>query len=286
MKMLKIQSKTLMVISIAAILALLSFSAASAIFYDINTNNASGSDWAGVSVFATDAQGDLNSGCTSEGCTTCASGQLDTDDIIETYVATGPATSAQDAIYFRVRFKAPYTGTTPVSAPQYHAITAYLDCPPYGKDDADVSVAYFAKDSLTMGDGNLPNPNNYVPYDPPVTTGERPASPDNDTLEFSVTLADIEGLTASNCAADTEGNYPSAYVSFAAVQVNTLGLYSCTFDEAAARLFSIPTAVELGQMQASSARASTWGALSLASLAAAVVLGGYTLLRLRKRAQS
>lgn len=286
MKMLKIQSKTLMVISVAAILALLSFSAASAIFYDINTNNASGSDWASVQVFATDAEGDLNSGCTTEGCTTCTSGQLDTDDIIETYVATGP-TTAQSEIYFRVRFKAPYTGTSPVSAPQYHAITAYLDCPPYGKDDADVSVAYFAKDSLTMGDGNLPNPNSYVPYDPPVTTGERPASPYNDTLEWSVSLADIEGLTSSNCAMDGQGNYPNAYVSFAAVLVNNLGLYSCTFDEAAARLFSIPTAVELGQMQASSARAATiWGGLSLASLAGAIVLGAGTLLRLRKRAKS
>lgn len=219
---------------LALIFSLLSVSSVLAALYTINTNNNSGSDWSGVPVFQTDPSGDLSGSC---------AGGDGTDDIIETYVATGPeGASPVEWIYFRIR-----TASASAVSSSDHWVSAYVDCPPYGKDTKDLNVIYIpSTDQVIMGDGDWPDPTNTRDYGtPPNIQSERPADT-LDTLEWSADFATFRGNPSygtprdPNCTADIN----PAYVSFTVYKV-TSGVYECTYDETPFAGIDLPTDVTL-----------------------------------------
>jgi len=273
----------------ALMIALLSVSFAFAALHAIDTTNDSIEDWASVPVFQTDSSGDVNPSC---------SGGDGTDDIIETYVATGPS-DPPTHIYFRVR-----TASASAISTSTHQVAAYIDCgpggaAPDGPDQNDVVIAYRgAEDHVIFGDGAWGLGGEEIPtplylyldtYSEGGLEGERPSN-GQDTVEWGMPFADFS-VIASNPEYDPEyvpncGPGSEARISFFTYKVTFFGSYDCSYDQTDFAGFDIPTVVELNSLSAQSTSGGDRLAISAAALLGAAVLGGLGLLLVHRRNQS
>jgi hypothetical protein len=257
--------KLILIISVTLFALLLTVSVVSAALLNINTNDGTASDWSGVSLFQSDPVDDLNGSCT---------GGTDQDDIIETYVASGPAGTSPNNIYFLVKFK----NTNPsASAIQYHQISAYMDCQDsggnYGQDNLDANVVYRPFADQTVLCNGVQDCKLYNTNDP---NGQRATSgTSNFTLEWLGVFNDMETFTTPgplNCS-DQE----IARIKIIAFKSNTQGFYSCTFDETGWRDFNSPTDVDIVSLNSSNPFEDPKFFISTVSLALALLIGSFAL---------
>lgn len=271
----------------ALTLGFLTVSFASAILYTIDTDNNSASDWASVPVFQTDPSGDVNPSCT---------GGDGKDDIIETFVATGPA-DPPTHIYFGVRTASPNAVST-----ANHQVAAYVDCwpdgtPPNGPEDNDVVIMYRGEpDHVIYGDGHWGEGGNDRPtpwyiiidqYSEGGPEGEHPAD-GLDRVEWGMPFSDFDVIKQPlpeyepNCGPDSE-----ARIIFYTYKVTMFGSFDCDYDETVFAGFDIPTVVELNSLNAQSTSGGNDKlVVSAAAFLGALAVGGLGLLLLRKRNQS
>jgi hypothetical protein len=258
----------------ALALGFLMVSFAFAALYTIDTDNKSGSDWDPVGIFQTDIPGDVYISC---------SGGDGKDDIIETYVASGPeGTSPPTHIYFRIK-----TAAADAVSVELHQVAAYIDCPPVGEDDNDVTVMYRAQplaDQVVLGDGHTPQPDRIIFYDPNGPEGERPDDATN-TVEWGLPIADFQELVGDpiNCESNSE-----ARIKFTTYKVVPFfGTYDCTYDDTEFSGFNIPTAVEIYSFDAHTKQdRNDMLVISVTMFLGAVAVGGLGYLLVRRRNQS
>ncbi|MEA3439871.1 MAG: hypothetical protein U9R58_06280 [Chloroflexota bacterium] len=262
----------------ALALGFLTVSFALAVLYNIDTDNNSGSDWDPVGIFQTDDPGDVKISCT---------GGDGRDDIIETYVASGPVgTSPPTHIYFRVK-----TVFTDAVSVELHQVAAYIDCPPVGEDDNDVTVMYRAQpaaDQVVLGDGHTPQPDRLIFYDPNGPEGERPDDATN-TVEWGLPIADFQELDTVNdppeinCVSSSE-----ARIKFTTYKVHPfVGTYDCYYDDTEFSGFNIPTAVDINSFDVHTRQdRNDMLVISATMFLGAVAIGGLGYLLIRRRNQS
>ena len=281
----------------ALALTLLTVSAVFAALHTIDTNNNSVSDWGSVPIYQLDDPDDYNTSCPD------ADGN---DDIIETYVASGPPGEPDDLpthLYFRVRTN----GTNAVSA-QYHWVAVYVDCGPYvdppgepnppdGTDNNDVLIIYRGPaDHVVYGDGQWlsgydhPTPEYIIQtqYAQGGPEGERPAN-GTDTVEWGMPMDDYNVITQAwpsyspNCGPNSQ-----ASIKFYTYKVTSGLRYDCTYDETefGPIIFDIPTVVELNSLSAQATSGVDRLAISAAALLGAAAVGGLGLLLVHRRNQS
>lgn len=255
--------------TITLVAVLLTISVASATLVSINTNDNTAADWSGVPLFVSDSNGDLNTSC---------SGAASTDDIIETYVASGPSGGGSPSyIYFLVKFASTNVGFVPA---QYHQVSAFMDCAPAGQDNLDANVIYRGyPDQVALCNGVSPNPDCFL-YSSSGTEGQRPLNgTSNYTLEWRGSFGDMATFTAPGPLNCTNNNI--ATIKFTSYRVTNFGTYSCTYDETSTRAFNSPTAVDMVSMQASNQADDPFLVISLVAASAAILAGavGYSLLQ-------
>ncbi len=226
------KQKTLIVFALTSAILLLTVSSVFAVLYNIDTNNNSVSDWSGVPVFQSDSSGDVSSSCT---------GGDTRDDIIQTYVASGPAGGTPTWIYLRARM----AGSNAIGVNQ-HWVGVFIDCAPAGEDNQDTVIFFDAQgDDVYAGDG-FKTSGKYTPDNiagcGTGETGERP-SDGLDTVEWSCDWDLISSNpTGANCDAGSV-----AQIKFMSFKV-TAGLipeFDCMYDETTYSGFNIATNVEL-----------------------------------------
>ena len=270
----KIRFRSVQAVTIAAILILLTISAASATLLTIDTNDNSAADWNSQPIFLFDPDGDLN--------TACAGGDA-RDDMIETYVVNGPSGSSErpTEIYFLVKFAETDTG---LEALQYHWLSAYMDCAPPGEDPMDANVIYRGyPDQVMIGNGTLPIPGIVYLYD---SNGEEGQRVTNDTTSYTmewkgsyIIMSQFTQPGPLNCTPDR-----IARIKFTAFRVDSTGNYLCTYDESGWREFNIPTAVEMVSIKTNNHIENTFLIISIVTLLAAIVVAaiGFTLSRITR----
>jgi hypothetical protein len=214
-------------------------SVASAALTTINTNNNSNSEWSSVPVFQVDATGDLN----PEANANCNDGN-NTVDIVNTYVASGPAGGTPLSLYFMVQM----AGANALSGSN-HAISAYIDCSgAFDHTDPTNSNAIYIPNSsngeiVISGDGEWQNPNNWAFVG--ADLGERPANALMN-VEWQIDLDTIaQNPSGFNCNANSV-----ARVAFTVAKVDSSFAYVCTYDVTPDAAYNVPTLLEMQSLQA------------------------------------
>ena len=257
---LKIRQRTVLAITIAAVAVLVTISTASATLLTINTNDLTLLDWGNQPIFHTDPPGDLNPDC---------AGGDGRDDIIETYVASGPTGTSPTIIYFLVKLAEPNPG---LGTLQYHKISAYLDCDPQGMDDADANVIYSGfPDQVVLGNGALPNPSSLYGYTLPGPEGQRVT---NDTTNFAyewqggfIEMSKFTTPSPLNCKPSNV-----ARIKFTTVSVDTSGELLCMYDDTGWREFDTPTTIEIVTISAANKNDSLLLAISIIAIVLAIII--------------
>lgn len=249
-------------------------SIASATLITINTDDATAADWSGATLFYSDPSGDLDANCTTGD---------NRDDIIEVYVASGPAGENQPiSIYFLVKF----ADTNPNNTSQgNHQVSAYLDCPDgggsFGQDELDASVLYIpAVDETALCNGVLPNPSCTM-YGESDTKGQNATSGTaNYTLEWQGLYADMAAFTAPGALNCTNNNL--ARIKISSYKLNPAGKYACTFDETVWRDFNSPTAVRLNSLEATNQQMNILIIKSIAAIIATLLVSTLVFLKFKR----
>jgi hypothetical protein len=270
----------------ALALALLSVSAVFAALQAIDTNNTT-DDWATAVPFQTDASGDVNDGC---------SGYSGKDDIIQTFVATGPS-DPPTHIWFGVK-----TAAASAISDQYHQVSAYIDCgpdgaPPDGPEVNDAVIIYRGPaDQVVYGDGFWGGGGNDRPTPYYIITTQYPQNgpegerPDDaiDKVEWGMPFSDFDVIKEPlpeydpNCGSGSE-----ARVKFYTFKVTAFGSYDCGYDETDWAGFDIPTVVELNSLSAQSNSAGVDRlTISAAALLGAAAVAGLGFMLIHKRNRS
>jgi hypothetical protein len=251
-------------------------SVASAALTTINTNNSSNSEWSSVPVFLVDATGDLN----PEANANCNDGN-NTVDIINTYVASGPAGGTPLSLYFMAQM----AGSNALSGSN-HAISAYIDCNgAFDHTDPTNSNAIYIPNSsngeiVISGDGEWQNPNNWAFVG--ANLGERPANALMN-VEWQIDLDTIaQNPSGYNCNANSV-----ARIAFTVAKLDSSFAYVCTYDVTPDAAYNVPTLLEMRSLQARNrSEKLVLTVVGLVSVVAAISFGSISYLTYRKQKQS